>query len=165
MINLTFFITIYQPYNDQDQKVIQVEVQNLQGQSIGIKDPIYSEFEPKGDLELQTCISRGKNGWDTDTCETGLSERDLLSGPKVQCQCKNFQPTTVVTDISSLFRSSKLTEIFTENAIVALSQIKFYKLIIFYVLLGKVIIYFILLHYTRKMDLNQFKVNDLVIVN
>jgi hypothetical protein len=68
-------------------------------------------------------------------------------------------PITVVADIKGIFSNSKVDEVFSSDGLSTLFKVEFYKMYIFYILLGKTGVFLYLLKKVININSNQIKVS------
>ena len=130
-----------------------MEVDSKQNLTVNLTKPLFTDFEPKGNISQQACISRTSGKWSAELCQTQVEEKDDASGSQnLKCLCKTVSPVTVVADLKGLFGDSKVGEVFSADGLSAFANMEFYKMYIFYILLFKTLIFLYLLVLANRMD-------------
>jgi hypothetical protein len=70
----------------------------------------------------------------------------------LKCICQILSPVTVVEDLKGLFVNSKVGEVFSLDGATALANMQYYKFVMFYLLVFKILVFFYMHKKSNNLD-------------
>lgn len=108
------------------------------------------------DEKKTKCIQKKDNDeWENIGCITKIVEDEINSSDKnkVECDCKDLHPTTIINDFEDILGDNNSEEVFSQKGLESLQKFEFWKSYMFYCLFGVHIIYFYTLYQLYLKDL------------